>query len=229
MYNNLINGKIEMPKITKLKEVYGEKVYREIEQMFEAMWYSYLTKGIKGNISLPYWFKRINDVKATNIALKLLSEKGWVTVISNPNRNWGEAYLNEFKLLEYVSEKQLAQIRLDNKFNKYVLNKEEEATQNNRVRANGKTTKSGLVREGFRKASNVEFEFDTTMMAKYKDEVIELVNKGIEKMALKHSSIKDDLANYANTGTEVVESYIYNDQAYTAGQNSIDWRGRNIK
>jgi hypothetical protein len=226
----ILDGKLELPEITGFEEKYGKEIYSKVNYMFQAMFRAYLKQGTKGTISLPYWIKKIENVKAVNSALIVLSKSGWVTSVSNPSRNWAEAYINESKLLEYVSREELAQVRLNNKFNAYVLTNTEKAVSNDKVRVAGKVMETGLIREGFRKAGNVEFELDTGTIAKYHDEVIALINKGIEKMSKKHSSIKEDLANYAITGEEVVESYIYAEgMTYTPGQNNIDWRGRNIK
>ena len=225
---NMFNGHLYMPKIKKIKQIYGEKVYAEIQFMFEAMWYAYLRQGESGTISLPYWAKRIHNPKAMNITLRLLSKKGWIKSVSLPGNNWGEASLMESKLLEYLDATELASIRKSFKFSKYLLRDEDEATKNNRTRLNGKVKNTGLVREGFRKSSNTKFEFDIQTMEYYQDEVIKLVNKGIDKMMVKYPSIADDLAHYGNIGQEIVEHYIWNSDEYSAGQNEIDSRGRNI-
>ena len=224
----MFNGKLYMPKIVKIKEVYGDKVYDSIERMFSAMWNAYLKQGESGTVSLPYWAKQISNVKAMNIALKILSQNGWVTSVSLPTNNWGEARLNESKLLEYMTIEELSSVRKSIKFSKYVLKAEPEATRNNLIQMQGKTVKTGLVRDGFMKAGNTKFRFDVDMMERYKEEVSALVNKGIEKMAVKHPKIKDDLANYGNVGREIVEHYIWDGGTYSAGQGKIDWRGRDI-
>lgn len=224
----MFTGKLFMPRIPKLKTIYGEKVYSQIELMFEAMWFHYLKNGVGGTVSLPYWAQRIQNPKAMNIALRLLSKNGWIVSKSLPGNNWGEANIKEDKLLEYLTVEELAAIRKQYKFSKYILKLEDEGTKNNRTRLNGKVMKTGLVREGFRKTGNTVFEYDVQTMEYYQDEVTSLVNKGIDKMAIKYPTIFDDLANYAEVGKEVVEHYIWNDGQYRAGQNTNDSRGRNI-
>lgn len=224
----MFTGKLFMPKIQKIKSVHGEKVYEQIEKMFEAMWFHYLQNGEDGTISLPYWAKRIGNPKAMNIALRLLSKANWIESKSLPGNNWGEAKLREEKLLEYLTETELASIRKQYKFAKYILRYEDEATKNNRTRVNGKVQDTGIKREGFRKTGNTVFEFDTQTMEDYQDEIITLVNKGIDKMSVKYPSILSDLANYSEIGKEIVEHYIWNEGQYTAGQNTNDSRGRNI-
>ncbi len=224
----LFNGKLYMPKIKKIKNIYGKKVYSEIESMFEAMWFQYLVNGNESTVSLPYWAKRIQNPNAMNIALKLLSDAGWIVSKSLSINNWGEAYLVETKLLEYVSKKELASIRKQYKFSKYILKYEDDAKSNSRTRMNGVVRNTGIVREGFRQTGNTVFEFDLDTMEKYKDQVILLINKSIDKMAIKYPQILDDLANYAELGKEIVDYYLWDNGQYTAGQNTNDSRGRNI-
>jgi len=224
----ILEGKLTMPSISKLKKVYGKEVCNELQNMFSAIWYQYLIKGQKGTISLPYWAKRVNHPKAMNIALKLLSEANWIVSKSIPGNNWGECHIQESKILEFVTEQELASVRKFHKFDKYLLRTEPEATKNNLVQINGKTKKTGLVREGFRKSGNTIFEFDTDTMFEYRDQVIALVNKSIDKMTERFPQIRDDMANYGNIGKEIVEHYLYNPGQYSAGQNTIDSRGRNI-
>jgi len=224
----MFSGNLYMPKIAKIKQVFGHTVYEEVERMFEAMWYAYLKQGTKGTISLPYWAQRIKNVKAMNVALKLLSTAGWIETNVQPINNWGEAQLCEKKLLQFMDKTELASIRKSIKFSKYVLNNEAEATKNNLVRINGRTRSTGLVREGFRKTSNVQFQFDIEKMVEYKYEIVALINKGIDKMMIRFPQIKNDLAHYGNVGEEIIEHYIWDEGKYTAGQNKIDSRGRNI-
>ena len=224
----MFSGHLYMPKISKLKSIYGVSVYEEIEKMFEATWHAYLKSGTKGNISSPYWAKRISNAKAMNIALNLLSKAGWVTISTQPGNNWSEISLNESKLLKYLTIEELASIRKQYKFSKYLLRDEDIAKHNNRTRLNGQTKKTGLVRNGFMKTGNTRFQFDTAVMSEYQYEITTLINKGIDKMAVKYPNIFDDLANYSEIGKDIVENYIYNNGIYSAGQNTNDSRGRNI-
>ena len=224
----LFTGKCFMPKIDKIKQVYGKKVYMNIEFMFEAMWFHYLANGQEGTISLPYWAEKIRNPKAMNIALRLLSKTGWITSVSLPANNWAEAKINENKLLEFVTIQELNSIRKQYKFSKYLLREEDEATQTTRTRLNGRTMDTGITRKGFMKTSNTKFRFDTTKMFEYEDEVIALINKGINKMIMNYPSITNDLANYSEVGREIINHYLYSDETYSSGQNTNDSRGRNI-
>lgn len=224
----LFEGKYFMPKIDKIKTIYGKKVYSAIEGMFQAMWFHYLQRGTEGTISLPYWAEQIRNPKAMNIALRLLSKNNWIISVSLPSNNWGEAKINEKKLLEFLTQDELDRVRKTYKFSKYMLKEEETADKSRRTRLNGKIMDTGLERKGFMKTGNSKFRFDVDKMTEYKNEVIALVNKGINKMITNYPSIANDLANYAEVGKEIVEHYIYGDGIYSSGQNTNDSRGRNI-
>lgn len=234
----IMAGKLTMPNIYDMEGVYGVEVYRQIQAMFSAMWYTYLAKGhhitdkgvVSNSISLPYWAKRIKHPRAMNQALKLLSDAGWITVSTRPNNNWSEAYLNESKLLTYVDRQQLDAVRMFHKFSKYQLelhplDQDYGATK---TKSNGKIFDSGLVRNGFARAGKVPYMFDTNMMHKHRDIVVSEINKGIEKMILKYPQITHDHANYRELGKEVVEAYIYAGMTqYNGGPRTSDPRGRN--
>jgi len=225
-----------MPTITPLKEEFGPIVYAEIEAMFKAMWHTYLRRGAhltpKGDwthvVSMPYWAQRIANPRAHNIALKLLSESNWITVSTRPNSNWSEAWINETKLLTYVDQSTLDHVRMFNKFVGYKLTSDLSNNTGNVTCIRGKRyTDKGITRNGFAKAGNTEFAFDTVTMLNHKHIVAEAVNKGIEKMVLKYPQIATDHANYKELGSEVVDAYIYEaDHTYRSGSRTNDPRGR---
>lgn len=226
--NQIMTGNLTMPKINDMAGVYGTEVYKQIEGMFSAMGNAYLTKGADTPISLPYWAKRIKHPIAMNQTLKLLSDNNWITVSTRPNNNWSEAFLNESKLLEYVSKDHLDHIRMYNKYNKYKL-KFHELDQDfgaNKIKCNGTIRTSTKSCNGFAKAGKVPFQFDTTAMSKSHDVVLREVNKGIENMIEQYPQIINDHANYLEIGTEVVDSLIYEEGTYNAGPRTSDPRHR---
>jgi len=225
----LLNGKYTMPRIIDMQSK-DARVYRELQLMYSAMWNAYLTKGCKGSISLPYWAQRIKSPKLMNIALKLLSEKGYITVTTQPHRNWSEASLNEDKILSYVDKAELISIRKHFKWSKYLLTStevnEEDATL---TRINGTVKNTGLHRPGFTKASKTKFQFDTATMQEHYSEVVQLVNMGIESTLAKYPALREDLVNYSEVGKEVVDTYLHIDGTYNSGGRKSDSRGRNIQ
>ena len=228
IHQQIMAGKLTMPRINDMEGVYGTEVYKQIELMFTAMWQAYLAKGANTPVSLPYWAKRIQHPTAMNQALKLLSDNGWITVSTRPNNNWSEAYINESKLLTYVTKSHLDHIRMHNKYNKYKLTYHEldQDFGANKQKVNGKVYTVAKSCNGFAKAGQVSFQFDTIAMHKHHELVLSQVNKGIEKMIEEYPAIIEDQANYREIGTEIVESLIYEAGIYNAGPRTSDPRHR---
>lgn len=222
----ILNGNLNMPNIPSLREIATKEQYLQVEKMFKALWHSYLLKGQGATISTPYWTKRIGSIKVVNIALKTLSINNWIISRSLPNNNWAEAYLNHEKLLEYVTEQQLAGVRKFNKFQKYLPNYNKSTTAHLTKLGSDKLD-TGLRRSGFAKTGNTEYRFDINTLKVIKPEASELINKGIDKMIQKYPQITADLANYKEVGNEVIEALIHANEAYTGGPRTNDPRGRN--
>lgn len=231
----ICQGALQMPEISNFKKKFSEETVTQVVKMFDALWRAYLKKGShltpKGEytnvISMPYWAKRIANPKAHNIALMALSKSGWITVATRPNNNWSEAWLNEDKLLRYVTKQDLVHLRLHNKLNGVILeNKPTDASCASITKVRGLKLNTGITRNGFAKAGNVEFEFDTEVMEQYKDVVKDAINKGIVKMINKYPQIANDYANYKELGKDVVEAYIAVPSTYRPGKRSNDPRGR---
>ena len=225
----ILVGRLQMPNIHDMKGVYGTAVYKQLESMFKAMWNAYLTSGPDTAVSLPYWAKRINHPIAMNQALKLLSDHNWITVSTRPNNNWSEAYLNESKLLTYVSKQQLDQVRMYNKFNKYKLELHtlDQDFGANKMKIHGTINEVAHTCNGFAKAGKVPFQYDTVALLNNFSTVLSEVNKGIENMIVEHPSIIEDHANYREIGTVIVESLIHEEGTYNSGPRTSDPRHRN--
>jgi len=120
--NQILDGRLTMPKIPALAD-YDEQTRLSIDEMFQAAFNAYLRvgerDGKKPTINMPYWAKRVADIKALNVALITLSKSGWFPVSTRPNNNWSEAYMNELKLLEYVTADELLQVRKYKKYQQY--------------------------------------------------------------------------------------------------------------
>lgn len=232
----ICQGTLQMPTITNFSKTFGPDVTEQVSKMFNALWRAYVKKGQhltpKGEytnaVSMPYWAKRIANPKAHNIALRVLSKAGWITVATRPNNNWSEAWLNEDKLLKYVTQQDLTYMRLHNKFKGVILENvpADETACASVTKVRGTKLNTGITRNGFAKASNVEFQFDTATMQEYKDVVKDAINKGIVKMINKYPQIANDYANYKELGAEVVDAYISTPSTYRPGKRSNDPRGR---
>ena len=225
----IMAGKLTMPRINDMEGVYGTEVYKQIEGMFSAMWHAYLSKGPATPVSLPYWAKRINHPVAMNQALKLLSNAGWITVSTRPNNNWSEAFINESKLVQYVSKDKLDRVRMFNKFKKYKLefHNLDQDFGANKQKVNGKVYTVPKSCNGFAKAGQVPFQYDVVAMENNYAVVLNEVTKGIENMIEKYPSIIDDHANYREIATDVVESLIAENGTYNSGPRTSDPRHRN--
>ena len=229
IHQQIMAGKLTMPRINDMEGVYGTEVYKQIELMFTAMWQAYLAKGANTPVSLPYWAKRIQHPTAMNQALKLLSDNDWITVSTRPNNNWSEAYINESKLLTYVTKSHLDHIRMHNKYNKYKLTFHEldQDFGANKQKINGKVYTVDKSCIGFAKAGQVPFQYDVVAMENNYAVVLNEVTKGIENMIEKYPSIIDDHANYREIATDVVESLIAENGTYNSGPRTSDPRHRN--
>jgi len=227
MRDQILTGNLTMPRINDLQSI-DKEAYKQVELMFEAMWFAYLNKGTRGTINVPYWAKRIANPKVHNIALKMLSQSGWISISTQSHRNWSEAKINESKLLEYVSRSELDGVRKYNKFKRYLLTNTKSANCADKVKLNGKVCKTGLNRSGFEHAGNTEFQFDINYMNDYKDLVVKLINKGIEKMIQKYPTIIEDDVNYKEIGVDIVDYYCLSNGTYTSGSRISDSRGRDI-
>jgi len=223
----LLNGKCTMPRMPKMQSK-DPRAYKELQLMFNAMWNAYLQKGSKGTISLPYWAQRVRNPKLMNIALKLLSDKGYITVLTQPNRNWAEASLNEAKILEYLTEKELTSVRKHFKWNKYLLTYSEvDMKDASLTKTPSGVRDTGHFMPGLTKAARTPFQF-STMMEEYYPEVVKLINYGIEKTLTKYPALRKDMAHYGEVAKEIVDTYINCPSTYNAGGRKSDSRGRDV-
>lgn len=223
---DILNGKLQIPGYYSILEEYGYKVAFVANKFWGALWNAYLKN--KGTVSLPYWSEKFNDALVFNVILKALSDAGWLDSSAVPLRNWGEASINETKLLNYVSMKELEYVRAHKKFMKYRLKLEDEATRNNLTRIQGKIKDTGLVRTGFMKAGNTKFQFDTNAILKHYAVVIAETTKSMRKMRQEWPDMVSDSASYDEISQDIVDAIIYENGTYSSGQNLLDSRGRNI-
>lgn len=224
--DQILNGNLVLPRINNLETVSTDEERKVIYAMFNALWNAYLLKGPGTPISTPYWIKRIGNIKLANIVLKVLSDNQWIVSKSLPNNNWAEAYLNQEKLLQYVTIDELIQVRKYKKFRKYMPS-HSESLYANKTKLGSKYLDTGIIRNGFMATGNSEYSFDTTTMENYKDIVVPLITKGIDKMISNYPQITADLANYKAVSEEIVDALIYENGIYTGGNRTNDPRGRN--
>lgn len=220
------NGTLLMPFRQELQKEIGTRYVDTAEKMWSALWYHYLLN--KGTISVPYYADMFYNAIALNKALKAWSDAGWITVTTLPERNWSEAKLEEKKLLEYFTSVQLESIRATHKFAKYRLKEEKPALVTSITRLNGKRADTGLEREGFRRASNIPFQFDTQAIIDNYDVIRQEVTKSMDKLAESCLNLRKDKASYDAISVDILDYLIIENGTYTSGQSNNDSRGRDI-
>ncbi len=223
---SLLRGELYLPGYQTISKELSEEVAITVQHMFQALWHNYLK--CKGAISLVYWCEKFSDSEHFNIVLKSLAEANWIITHSLPARNWAEASLNEDKLLEFVTPEELQTIRAYHKFQQYKLGKDT-AKCNDKVRINGSTKKTGLVREGFRLAGNIEYRYDIEALAEHATAVQLNLTKSMDKIAKMYPEMVHDKASYDAISCDILEYHLNYDGTFSNGQHHIDSRGRNIQ
>ena len=224
----LLNGKMVLPNKDQFVGYFGTEVAELTEQMLKAAWHSYVMS--KGSISMLHWMKKFKDAKVFNTVLKTLSDGGWLTVSSSSVRKWSEAWLNESKLLEYLTPDELEGIREVKKFDLYIAKVDlDNDGKVDLVRQRGKVKTTGLTREGFAKSSRTQYYYDSSKLNEYKDLVIRNTTKGMVKVRAKHEQMKSTSADYDCISVDIVNHIADKAPLMDLGESYIDTRGRAIK
>lgn len=219
----ILEGKLELPR--QIVELSGSEYATEMEAMFQAIWYNYLKN--KGSISSVYWSDRFNNPVVFNKFVMHLSKAGWIESIVEPKRNWAEIRFNENKLDKWVTAKEVLKIREQKKFIKYQLTDKAD-TVTNKVKTADGVKHTGLVREGFAKASTVKFKYDTAMIEKYREAIELNLTKSMRMLKLEYG-IFTDTVDYLSISKAILEYHMTNpDKEFCLEGNISDSRGRAI-
>lgn len=225
MKEQLLAGKLDLPNYQAFVSAIGPEMANLADKLFQALWYQYLKD--KGTINSTYWSSRFNNPFVFNQVIMSLSKAGWLISHAIPARNWAEMHINEDKLLEFVSQQDLEQIRAFNKHRQY-LPSMELSTIDNLTRINGKSKSTGLIRTGFMKAGNSQYRYDTQMMQDYSLIIQANLTKSMDKIAQLHPNMRHDRASYDTISIEIFDHLVQSDEVYTRGNNYSDSRGRAI-
>ena len=142
-------------------------------------------------------------------------------------RNWGTIQLDPRKLLQWVDEDELLNVRKEFKFTKYMMGNDKSVIFNYTKTVNG-IENVGLSRPNIRNSGNSEFKYDTRYIVKYFDSIVKNTNRSIEAAIAKHS-LDLDGADYKSVATEIVEMHMYSpDKVMCMGNSYTDSRGRAI-
>lgn len=225
MREQLLAGKLDLPNYQAFVSAIGPEMANLADKLFQALWFQYLKD--KGTINSTYWSNRFNNPFIFNQVIMSLSKAGWLISHAIPARNWAEMHLNENKLLEFVSQDDLEQIRAYNKHLQYMPTNEE-STVNHLTKVNGKTKNTGLLRNGFMKAGNSKYKYDTQMMQDYATIIQQNLTKSMDKIAESHPNLRHDRASYDTISIDIFNHLVQSDNTYTRGNNYSDSRGRAI-
>lgn len=225
MKEQLLAGRLDLPNYQAFVSAIGPEMANLADKLFQALWYQYLKD--KGTINSTYWSSRFNNPFVFNQVIMSLSKAGWLISHAIPARNWAEMHINEDKLLEFVSQQDLEQIRAFNKHRQY-LPTHELSTIDNLTKINGKSKSTGLIRTGFMKAGNSQYRYDTQMMQDYSLIIQANLTKSMDKIAQLHPSMKHDRASYDTISIEIFDHLVQSNETYTRGNNYSDSRGRAI-
>jgi hypothetical protein len=194
--------------------------------MFQSLWHHYLLN--ESSTSSIYWYERFESPVVYNKVIHALSTWGWITSKAIKARNWAEISINKDKLLEFVNESELLEIRSKHKVSMYVL-KHEESLTSGVTRINGKRAFTGLVRTGFKAASETEFSYDTTALEQNRDIVESNLTKSMDKIRDMYPHMRNDISTYDNICLDILQYHLDNPRAtFTMGNSHQDSRGRQI-
>jgi len=210
----ILEGKLHFPvQIMELMKA-DEEQKMLIEEFWSNIWHNFLREGTSDTIT---WMTKFNDAKFFNKLLMWLSHGQWIE--STVDKTYASIRFNEKKLLKWITSEELRQVRHTFRFMKYRLGKSY-AYSNDIVQNNGKYERTGLIREGFRKAGNNIFSYDIDYINEYAEEIAVQLKKGLV------NSTKD--ITYQEIISELTNYYGKEERDYTLGNCLIDTRGRAI-
>ena len=229
----LLLGKIELPSKQEFLDRFDHTTVHLVEQMFKDLFHIYLMKGAKSSTSTTYWAEKVVEAEGSfkdfNRCLRNLSLNGWIIVDTSAKYHWSELRINESKLIELIGEEQLMQLRVTKKSTKYLPKWRTVTGVSDLVRQNGKTKRTGLVRNGFAMAAMTQFYYDSTKLAENLDGVISNVNKGMRKCRELRPNMLTSEADYDVIAADIVHQLVEQPTIINIGDNVCDSRGRAIK
>ena len=222
MRQTLLEGNLNYPGSALLIKYESQK--EDILAFWNAVWLNYLNNQETNGL---IWYERLGR-KLYNKLVRGLCHHGWVNSNSLTGRKWASVELNADKLLEFVTQEELMEICANYKYKKYLLECAN-STYSKKVKQNGKTKYTGLVREGFRDAGRTQFGYDMKALDKYKKAVRLNLTKSMDKIRNVYPEMKSDDASYDNVCTGIYDWHSTNsNEVFTTGNNINDSRGRAI-
>ena len=218
-HDEIINGILSVP--AQIMDIFGtdDEMSGLIEGYWSALWHSFLNEdGVSG----IYWanaFRSSGYEKEFTRLNYLLQKFGWISM--EISQGFCAIQVEQDKLLKWVSKQEIKDVRRRFKLAHYKMHCEPSKTKDLVKIGNG-YQKTGLVREGFAKAGNCRFGYDSRIIRKYQKEITEEVSKKLI------AGIKD--VQYKSVVIELIAEYASEDLSpkYTLGKNISDSRGRAI-
>lgn len=224
--SELMEGNLELPSYFIFVANIGLEATEQTEALFRSLWHHYLLN--EGSTSAIHWYNRFDCPATFNKVLHALSNSNWIVSKAIKARNWAELSINKDKLLQYVTEAELLQIRNKHKVNMYVL-KHEESLTSGVTRINNKREFTGLIRTGFKASSTTEFAYDTNMLEQYRDTVEANLTKSMDKIRDMYPHMRTDITTYDNVCLDILQYHLDNPRnTFTMGNSHQDSRGRQI-
>ena len=185
-----------------------------INEFWNALWNSFLRDK---NISAIVWSEKFDNEKLFSQLLMHLSKAGWIE--TRVDNNYATINFNGDKLLKWLTKDEVNQMKFSHKTGHYRMTKAK-SHLSDIVKINNTRTKTGLVREGFCKAGNNEFSYDTKYISMYPAEIAYNVDKAynVGTKEITYNEVVRDLAEYYGKISDT----------FTLGNNLIDSRGRSI-
>ena len=222
MREEILEGKLDYPGFAILIR-YPEQM-DDIRAFWRSLWTNYLAGGESNGV---YWYDILGH-KLYNELVRGLSHHGWIESHVLTGRKWLSAKINEDKLLTYVDVDELTTVRVKYKYSKYLLERKE-SKSSKLVRQNGKTKRTGLVREGFRDSGNTEFGYDAVKLRQYESAVVKNLTKSMDKIRDSYPEMQSEDYDYDKVCVGIYDCYVDNPyETYTTGQNINDSRGRAV-
>lgn len=210
----LLNGICEFPQqILNILHIKGP-IVDLIMEFWDALWNSFLRDK---NISAIVWSEKFNDEKLFSQLLMHLSKAGWIHI--RVDNNYATIEFNNDKLLKWLSQDEINQMKFSRKTGHYRMTKAK-SFLSSIVKINNTRMETGLIREGFMKAGNNQFSYDTKYIAQYPEEIAYNIDKAynVGTKEITYNEVVKDLAEYYGKVNDV----------FTLGNNLIDSRGRSI-
>ena len=224
----ILDGQLPLPSKEKWLATFPEDFVETMESMWNSLWVNYCAH-LKGTSSI-YWMEKAGvQYKHEYLkALKGMQNGGWIIITTRDN--YSSVVLSTAKLLEFVSEEELTQVRFNKRFVKYLPFASTSSQKGlATVRVNKRTTSSKMLRAGMEVGAKSVFLYDKVALTSDFDIIKTECRKGIEETLAKHPTMGIDEANYSEIMDSILDYISVEDVQCNMGTNHVDSRGRAIK